>query len=101
MRWILLPRVEFGGSFDQAFAYIRENPDAEEWSDWHAYDSPEGRAWTPPPLDYGFYLFAVQAKDEAGAVTAVWGFAPVYFEPDEVQAALQIILHDEWKLPRR
>jgi hypothetical protein len=30
----------------------------------------------------------------------VWGFSPVFFQPDQVKAALQIILHDEWRIPR-
>ena len=42
--------------------------------------------------------------DVPGAVkarNAVWGFHPVYFEPDSVKKAIQIILHDEWKIPRK
>jgi hypothetical protein len=32
--------------------------------------------------------------------SAVFGFSPVYFEPAEVQAAIDVILYDEWGLPR-
>ena len=35
------------------------------------------------------------------ARSAVFGFHPVFFEPAQVRKAMQIILHDEWKLPRR
>jgi hypothetical protein len=30
----------------------------------------------------------------------VWGFEPIFFNPDEVKEALNLILFDEWKLPR-
>jgi hypothetical protein len=34
------------------------------------------------------------------ARSAVFGFPPVYMKPDQVREALDIILFDEWKLPR-
>jgi hypothetical protein len=34
------------------------------------------------------------------ARSAVWGFEPVYFNPDQVRQALGIILFDEWQLDR-
>jgi hypothetical protein len=46
---------------------------------------------------------ADRLAEAAGAVkarSAVWGFSPVFFQPDQVKAALQIILHDEWRIPR-
>jgi hypothetical protein len=30
----------------------------------------------------------------------VWGFEPVFFNPSQVKQALNIILFDEWELPR-
>jgi hypothetical protein len=35
------------------------------------------------------------------ARSAVWGFAPFYFEPAAVRQALEVILFDEWRLPRK
>ena len=32
--------------------------------------------------------------------SAVWGFEPVFFNPDQVKQALDIIFFDEWGLPR-
>ena len=54
--------------------YIRKTPDAPGWSKWSWYKAPNdsGRFWTTPPTDLGTYVFAVQAKDEAGAVTPVF-----------------------------
>jgi hypothetical protein len=34
------------------------------------------------------------------ARSAVWGFAPVYFNPAQVREALEIIMFDEWQLQR-
>ncbi len=34
------------------------------------------------------------------ARSAVWGFEPIFFNPDEVKEAMNIILFDEWQLPR-
>ncbi len=69
----ILKKVQ-GNDYDGALSYIQNNPDASEWSDWLAYDAPgdTGRAWTTPPIDFGLYVFAVQARDEAGAVTPVF-----------------------------
>ncbi len=35
------------------------------------------------------------------ARSVVWGFEPVYFDPNDVKQAIEIILFDEWKLPRQ
>jgi hypothetical protein len=32
--------------------------------------------------------------------SAVWGFEPIFFHPNQVKEALNIILFDEWKLQR-
>ncbi|MCH7549624.1 MAG: hypothetical protein IH969_08855, partial [Candidatus Krumholzibacteriota bacterium] len=44
-----------------------------QWSPWTYYRAPEdtGKFWTTPPVDVGPYVFAIRAKDEAGAVTPV------------------------------
>jgi hypothetical protein len=74
VRWILVPRFEGDYNWHKTLTYIRQNPDAPEWSEWVDYQAPDdaGKSWTTPPLDFGGYMFAVQAKDEAGAVTPVF-----------------------------
>lgn len=74
VRWILVPTVLFDDDWDETLNYIRTNPDAPEWSDWHWYKAPDdsGKKWTTPPMDYGPYYFAVQVMDEAGAVSPVF-----------------------------
>ena len=74
VRWILVSVEDFNDDYLQALRYIRQNPQADEWSDWSYYAQPNdsGTFWTTPPLDFGAYMFAVQAKDEAGAVTPVF-----------------------------
>jgi len=46
--------------------------------------------------------YADRIPDAGGvaARSAVFGFHPFYFNPDEVKAALDIVLFDEWQLPR-
>jgi hypothetical protein len=84
VRWILVPRFEDDVDWQQTLRYIRQNPTAPEWSDWHYYRAPmdSGKNWTTPPLEFGGYMFAVQAKDEAGA------FTPVYDERRNVRRVL-------------
>jgi hypothetical protein len=36
-----------------------------------------------------------------GARSTVWGFHPVYFNPNEVRTALEVVLFDEWKLVKK
>jgi hypothetical protein len=74
VRWILMPRLEGDVNWQKTLTYIRQNPNAPEWSEWVDYRAPleAGKSWTTPPLDFGGYMFAVQAKDEAGAVTPVF-----------------------------
>jgi len=72
-RFILLPMIQFMGDWDAASTYIRENPDAPEWSNWRHYPSDSGKSWTTEEaLGFGSYIFAAQAMDEAGAVTPVF-----------------------------
>ncbi len=72
VRWILHPVED--SEYGEAIDWIRQNPQAPEWSDWHYYRAPldSGKFWTTRPVDFGSYVFAIQAKDEAGAVTPVF-----------------------------
>jgi hypothetical protein len=73
--WILEPRKLHDGDWNETMAYIRSLPvDADEWGDWVWYGAPEdsGHFWTTPPMDFGTYVFAIRAKDEAGAITPVF-----------------------------
>lgn len=74
VRTILVSTALFGDSWSETVEYVRNNMDAPEWSDWKYYKAPgdSGRVWTSPPLEYGPYIFAVQVKDEAGAVNPVF-----------------------------
>jgi hypothetical protein len=55
------------------------------------------------PVAFWTGQFADRAPDSGGvaARSAVWGFHPVYFNPAEVKQALEIVLFDEWQLPRK
>lgn len=60
----------------------------------YIYDAPVA-FWT------GVYADRVPEVSGVAARSAVWGFHAVYFEPEQVKAALDIILFDEWKLTRK
>lgn len=67
IRWIMVPRSEHNDDYAQAEEYIRNNPDAPEWSPWQPYAPPSaGTSWTSPPLAYGGYVFAVHGRDADG-----------------------------------
>ncbi|MEJ2722158.1 MAG: hypothetical protein P8181_13615, partial [bacterium] len=54
------------------------------------------------PVAYWTSTYADRVPDVAGGVVArstIWGFHPVYFNPDEVKSAMELILIDEWRLP--
>lgn len=74
VRWIIVPIRNFGNNWDRTIEYVRRNPRAPEWSGWIYYRAPgdSGRACTPKTLDFGGYIFGVQVKDEAGAVSPVF-----------------------------
>ncbi|UCG52269.1 MAG: hypothetical protein JSW58_01560 [Candidatus Latescibacterota bacterium] len=74
VRWIIVSTELFDKSWNATIRYVRENPDAPQWSDWHYYRATgdTGKFWTSPALEYGPYVFAVQVKDEAGAVNPVF-----------------------------
>jgi hypothetical protein len=56
------------------------------------------------PVAFWTSAFADRVADVPGAVGArsvVFGFAPVFFNPNEVKPAIEYILFDEWQLPRK
>lgn len=71
IRWIIVSTRDFGGSWEMAEEYIRNNPDAPEWSEWERYkpNKGEGTSYYPPPLWLGGYVFAVQARNSHGDLT--------------------------------
>ncbi|MEJ2720275.1 MAG: hypothetical protein P8181_03930, partial [bacterium] len=73
-RTIHLSTAYFDDTWTLTVEYKRENPNAPEWTDWRNYRTvgDTGRVWTTPPLEYGPYIFAVQVKDEAGAVNPLF-----------------------------
>jgi len=74
VRWILMPRLPDDLTWQKTLRYIQRNPNAPEWSHYVYYRAPgdSGKFWTTKPLEFGNYMFAVQAKDEAGAVSPVF-----------------------------
>jgi hypothetical protein len=54
------------------------------------------------PIAFWTSVFGDRIPPAGGiaARSAVWGFEPVFFNPDEVKTAIEIILFDEWQLPR-
>ncbi|UCG52271.1 MAG: hypothetical protein JSW58_01570 [Candidatus Latescibacterota bacterium] len=74
VRWIIVSTEVQDRGWEGTIEYIRKNPDAPEWSDWHYYRAPgdTGKFWISRPLEFGPYIFAVQVKDEAGAVNPVF-----------------------------
>jgi len=74
VRSILVNTRRFSGRVPDTIDYIRNTPDAEEWTKWFSYNAPgdSGRFWrSEQPLAYGSYVFAVQVKDEVGAISPV------------------------------
>jgi hypothetical protein len=81
VQWAMVSTVTHGGEYAPTVEYLRNNPYAPEWYPWAWYRAPQdsGKMWTTPPLEFGEYVFAIRAKDEAGAVT------PVLQEPVNVR----------------
>ncbi|MEE9269466.1 MAG: hypothetical protein V3V49_04320, partial [Candidatus Krumholzibacteria bacterium] len=53
------------------------------------------------PVAYWTSQFAnVPNPNGVAARSAVWGFEPVYFKPEQIKRALEIIFFDEWRLQR-
>jgi hypothetical protein len=72
VQWALA-RVPDGKTFEYTIAYLRTHAADKEWQKWKWYKAPQdsGKFWTTPVIDRGQYVFAIRAKDEAGAVTPV------------------------------
>lgn len=67
VRWILVPVAEHNDDFNETENYIRNNPGAPEWSSWQSYVPPStGTSWTSPEIAFGYYVFAVQGRDQFG-----------------------------------
>jgi hypothetical protein len=73
VQYVLKSTAPFGGDFNKTLAYLRTPASLPDWSDWVYYRAPQdsGKFWTTPVQDYGTYMLAVRAKDEAGAITPV------------------------------
>ncbi len=84
VQFVLKSTSEFNGNWNATVDWIRNAPDSV-WSNgkaaqngggpgsWLYYGLPNdsGKFWTTPPLDFGQYVFAIRAMDEAGAITPV------------------------------
>lgn len=72
VQWALA-HVPDGQSYEQTMAYLRTPAADKEWLPWVWYKAPQdsGKFWTTPVIDNGRYVFAIRAKDEAGAITPV------------------------------
>ncbi|HEU4366433.1 MAG TPA: hypothetical protein VFT13_13330, partial [Candidatus Krumholzibacteria bacterium] len=56
------------------------------------------------PVAFFTSAYADRVAEVPGAVaarSAVFGFAPVFFNPDDVRPAIEYIMFNEWKLPRK
>ena len=74
VRWILVPIAKFNRSWEATLQYIRSAPDSA-WTEWRYYRAPgdSGKFWTTPALELrNSFMFAIQVKDEAGAVSPVF-----------------------------
>lgn len=72
VQWALVP-VPSGTAYAKTIAYLRTPAAEKEWHPWVWYEAPgdSGKFWTSPQLAPGDYIYAMRAKDEAGAVTPV------------------------------
>ncbi len=73
VQWALVSTTTHGNDWGKTIDYLRTPAAANEWHPWVFYRAPQdsGKFWTTPPTDFGNYIFAIRAKDEAGAVTPV------------------------------
>jgi len=73
--YLLEPISNHDDDWNETISWIRALPvEAPEWGEWVSYeeDSTGAMRWTTPPQDVGGYMFAIRAKDEAGAITPVF-----------------------------
>jgi hypothetical protein len=80
-RWALIPSRPNGPEWEGWPEALYVLPESA-WSPWHRWDAADGlglravlRNLKPPDAGGGYYIFAVQAIDEAGAVTPVFDYA--------------------------
>jgi hypothetical protein len=74
VQWAMESTAGHGGSYIQTMDFLRDPVlSKDSWYPWSWYRAPQdsGKSWTTPPLNFGDYVFAIRAKDEAGAVTPV------------------------------
>jgi hypothetical protein len=81
-RWVLIPSaidIEYPDRYTSFPDSLYTLPERFEWSPWQDWDALDGRSAVIQGLKRigeepgsGFYIFAVQAKDEAGAITPVF-----------------------------
>ncbi len=73
VQWALESTRNHNASFTATLDYLRSPASASSWYPWAYYRAPQdsGKFWTTPPMEFGDYVFAIRAKDEAGAVTPV------------------------------
>ncbi len=77
VQWAMVNTDQFQGAADRfaaALAFLNDDSaSADVWSPWTWYGAPgdSGKFWTTPTMPFGSYMFAIRAKDEAGAVTPV------------------------------
>jgi hypothetical protein len=88
--WILEHVADHNDDWQETIDWIRSLPvDADDWGDWVWYGAPDGsgKQWTTPPLWMGGYVFAIRAKDEAGAITPVF---------DEEKNLRRLLVSETW-----
>jgi len=79
VQYALIPvPVAQGQNYDPTIKALQRGEEEEWFQPWVWYGAPgdSGKFWTTPILDPGRYVFAIRAKDEAGAITPV-------FNPDD------------------
>ncbi len=81
VQWAMISTRAYDNDYVKTINHLRSPESAEDWYPWVWYRAPldSGKSWTTPPLDFGNYVFAIRAKDEAGAVT------PILEEPVNVR----------------
>jgi hypothetical protein len=72
VQWAMVP-VPAGKNYDYTIKYLRTRAAEKEWYPWKWYKAPDdsGKFWITPKKAAGNYVFAIRAKDEAGAITPV------------------------------
>ncbi len=81
VQWAMVNIREHGNNFNLTVNYLRDPASAPDWYPWVWFDAPagKGKRWTTPPMELGSYVFAIRAKNVAGAMN------PVLVEPTNVR----------------